>query len=58
MERAFSLLTVHWCLKQNTASGSNSVDHWAYSVFIVGVTVLILYLNLRLGFGKHPVSLI
>ena len=31
---------------------------WAYTVFILGVTVLLLYLNLRLGFGKHPLSLI
>ena len=31
---------------------------WAYTVFILSVTVLLLYLNLRLGFGKHPLSLI
>jgi len=31
---------------------------WAYTVFILGVTFLILYMNLRLGFGKHPINLI
>jgi energy-coupling factor transport system permease protein len=31
---------------------------WAYTVFILGATILLLYLNLRLGFGKQPVSLI
>jgi energy-coupling factor transport system permease protein len=31
---------------------------WAYTVFILGTTILLLYLNLRLGFGKQPVFMI
>ncbi len=31
---------------------------WAYTVFILGATLLLLYLNLALGFGKQAVSLI
>ncbi len=32
--------------------------NWAYTAIIVGVMILLLYLNLRLGFGKHALSLI
>ena len=31
---------------------------WAYTMFILGATILLLYLNLALGFGKQAVSLI